>query len=127
MAGPDNNNDQGAQVSSPAMEITDFLPSMELPELLPVAEFLQQSLPFDELPAELLYPTVSKIIISYHIRGEYFDGKTQEKGLRIVRNGAVELRDSDNKLLDNRTTCPRSITIKAFITDIRRGRPYIYS
>lgn len=100
MAGMDDNNDQVPQINSPRVQITDFVPSMDIPELLPVAEFLQQSLPFDELPAELLYPTVTKIVISYHVRGEYFDKETTEKGLRIVRNGAVELRDSDNKLLD---------------------------
>jgi CBS domain-containing protein len=73
---------------------------LAVPELVPIAEFLQQSLPFNELPPELLYQTVDKIIVHYHCRSEVFNADTPEKGLRIVRSGAVEIRDSDNKLLD---------------------------
>ena len=70
------------------------------PELAPVAQFLQQSLPFNELPAEDLRHAVGNILVQYHRRGETFNRDTLDKGLRIVRSGAVELRDSDNKLLD---------------------------
>jgi CBS domain-containing protein len=70
------------------------------PELQPVAEFLGQSLPFNELPVADLYWAVNKIQVQYHCRGEVFNRHTAETGLRIVRSGAVELRDSDNKLLD---------------------------
>ena len=69
-------------------------------ELAPVAAFLQQTLPFNELPEALLYQAVNSIVVYYHCRGESFNRETQDKGLRIVRSGAVELRDSDNKLLD---------------------------
>jgi len=70
------------------------------PELAPVAEFLQQTLPFNELPLTELYRTVDRIVVQYYCRGEVFNKSTAEKGLRIVRSGAVEIRDSDNKLLD---------------------------
>ena len=76
------------------------LPRLTVPELVPIAEFLQQSLPFNELPLDVLYHTVGKIMVQYHCRSDVFNADTQEKGLRIVRSGAVEIRDSDNKLLD---------------------------
>jgi CBS domain-containing protein len=38
--------------------------------------------------------------VSYHPHGERFDAASQPPGLRIVRSGAVDLRDSNNKLLD---------------------------
>jgi len=76
------------------------IPQLAVPELIPLAEFLQQSLPFNELPLDILYHTVGKIIVQYHCRSDVFNADTQEKGLRIVRSGAVEIRDSDNKLLD---------------------------
>jgi len=75
-------------------------PGLAVPELIPIAEFLQQTLPFNELPDESLYATVGKVVVQYHCRGDSFNSETPEKGLRIVRSGAVELRDSDNKLLD---------------------------
>ena len=70
------------------------------PELAPVGQFLHQSLPFSELTPADLYRTVGKIVVQYHCCGENFGKETVEKGLRIVRSGAVEIRDSDNKLLD---------------------------
>ena len=70
------------------------------PELAPVAQFLLQSLPFSELTPADLERTVHKMVVQYHCRGESFDKETVEKGLRIVRSGAVEIRDGDNKLLD---------------------------
>ncbi|MEH6634623.1 MAG: DUF294 nucleotidyltransferase-like domain-containing protein [Halioglobus sp.] len=73
---------------------------LAVPELVPIAEFLQQSLPFNELPLSELYYTVGKIVVQYHCHGDVFNRETQEKGLRVVRSGAVEIRDSDNKLLD---------------------------
>ncbi|MEE4145472.1 MAG: DUF294 nucleotidyltransferase-like domain-containing protein [Halieaceae bacterium] len=75
-------------------------PALAVPELLPVAEFLEQSLPFNELPKAELYRVVGDIVVRYHCRGEVFNRKTEDAGLRIVRSGAVEIRDSDNKLLD---------------------------
>jgi CBS domain-containing protein len=70
------------------------------PELAPIGQFLHQSLPFSELTTEDLHRTVGKIVVQYHPAGESFNKQTAEKGLRIVRSGAVDIRDSDNKLLD---------------------------
>jgi CBS domain-containing protein len=70
------------------------------PELAPIGQFLHHSLPFSELGTEELRGTVGKIVVQYHCRGESFNRQSAEKGLRIVRSGAVEIRDSDNKLLD---------------------------
>lgn len=75
-------------------------PGLETPELISIAEFIQQTLPFNELPEEFLFPVISRIVVEYHCKGDTFDKKTAEKGLRILRSGAVEIRDSDNKLLD---------------------------
>ena len=76
------------------------LQGLATPELITIAEFIQQTLPFNELPPNILYPCVAKILVQYHCHGESFNADTPEKGLRILRSGAVELRDSDNKLLD---------------------------
>ena len=78
----------------------DQFPGLASPELVTIAEFIGQTLPFNELPRELLYPVIAKILVQYHCKGESFDAGTEAKGLRILRSGAVELRDSDNKLLD---------------------------
>jgi len=75
-------------------------PEFASPELAVVADFLQQSLPFNELSRELLRRAVAKTRIHYHCRGERFNKDTGDMGLRIVRSGAVEIRDSKNKLLD---------------------------
>lgn len=75
-------------------------PRLDTPELITIAEFIRQTLPFNELAPEILYPTISEILVQYHTQGESFDANTPERGLRILRSGAVELRDSDNKLLD---------------------------
>ena len=75
-------------------------PGLDTPELISIAEFIQQTLPFNELPEELLFPVISRIVVQYHCKGDTFDKNTAEKGLRILRSGAVEIRDSDNKLLD---------------------------
>jgi CBS domain-containing protein len=87
-------DDQGSVQMEPE------IPHLDVPELLPIAEFLEQSLPFNEIPLRDLYATVGKIVVQYHCRGEIFNRHTEEAGLRIVRSGAVEIRDSDNKLLD---------------------------
>jgi CBS domain-containing protein len=69
-------------------------------ELLAIADVLAQAVPFNQLPDEQLAVAVRNIEISYHRQGERFTRDTPDKGLRIVRSGAVELRDGDNKLLD---------------------------
>ena len=78
----------------------ESIASLDTPELVTIAEFIQQTLPFNELPDDIVYPCIAKILVQYHCQGESFNADTPEKGLRILRSGAVELRDSDNKLLD---------------------------
>lgn len=70
------------------------------PELAMIAEFMQQSLPFNELSDHLLRWAVTKVRIHYYCRGDRFSKDTPDMGLRIVRSGAVEIRDDKNKLLD---------------------------
>lgn len=70
------------------------------PELSSIAEFLRQSLPFNELDEDTLLRVAGAIVIAYHCRGETFDRSTEPMGLRVLRSGAVDIRDSDNKLLD---------------------------
>ncbi|MHA7816606.1 MAG: putative nucleotidyltransferase substrate binding domain-containing protein [Pseudohaliea sp.] len=69
-------------------------------ELASVGEFLAQSLPFDLLEPAELDRAVSALLVSYHPHGDRFDAASEPAGLRIVRSGAVDLRDSSNKLLD---------------------------
>ncbi len=75
-------------------------PGLATPELASIADFIAQTLPFNALPPALLHGVIEKILIYYHRQGESFDATTPEGGLRILRSGAVDLRDADNKLLD---------------------------
>lgn len=70
------------------------------PELAMVGEFLQQSQPFNILVEDEILRVVNKVIVTYHCKGELFTAKTDSKGLRVLRSGAVEIRDGNNKLLD---------------------------
>jgi CBS domain-containing protein len=70
------------------------------PELASIAEFLRQSLPFNKLEETVLRRAAGAIAIQYHCQGDSFDKSTEPAGLRILRSGAVDIRDSDNKLLD---------------------------
>ena len=69
-------------------------------EFAPIAEFLAQTLPFNELSSSELGQAVRALQIRYHAHGESFGQDTEPQGLRILRSGAVDLRDSSNKLLD---------------------------
>ena len=70
------------------------------PELAAIAEFIGQSLPFNELAPALVQRVAAGIVIQYHRQGEAFNRDSEPTGLRILRSGAVDIRDSDNKLLD---------------------------
>ena len=70
------------------------------PELATVGDFLSQSLPFNVLPPEHLVTAVNAINVHYHCRGDTIDDDSGTAGLRIVRSGAVDIRDANNKLLD---------------------------
>ena len=69
-------------------------------ELASVAAFLAPLLPFDLLSGQELDRAVSALRVSYHPHGERFEAGSEPAGLRIVRSGAVDLRDGNNKLLD---------------------------
>ncbi len=69
-------------------------------ELEDVVEFLRGSLPFNELDDENLADAVATLRVSYHRHGERFDVDSPRPGLRVLRSGAVDIRDQDNKLLD---------------------------
>ncbi|EAT12766.1 cyclic nucleotide-binding/CBS domain-containing protein [Bermanella marisrubri] len=75
--------------------------SQELaPELHSIRDFLLECIPFDELPIEEVNRITQFIEISYHRQGTEFTQEDHDTGLRIVHNGAVELRDKNNKLVD---------------------------
>jgi CBS domain-containing protein len=69
-------------------------------DLSDIAVFLRQSPPFYELDAAALEQLVSTLSISYHRQGERFDKNCVPEGLRILRSGAVDIRDGDDSLLD---------------------------
>jgi len=65
-----------------------------------VAAFLSGILPFSDLSDDLLRESVGSLRVSYHPRGTVFAAGEERDGLRILRSGAVDLRDGSNKLLD---------------------------
>lgn len=69
-------------------------------ELEEVREFLRSSLPFNELDEDALGDAVKALRIAYHCQGERFENDVHNPGLRILRSGAVDIRDENNKLLD---------------------------
>lgn len=70
------------------------------PELAAIGNFLGESLPFNELPSDQLMAVLGDIVIHYHRQGTVFSNQDHDGGLRIVRSGAIDIRDEDNKLLD---------------------------
>ncbi len=75
------------------------------PEIAAIAEFLGRCMPFDVLAEPDFDRVVSCLDIRYFRRGHVFDktavgGDACDDGLRILRSGAVEIRDANNKLLD---------------------------
>ena len=70
------------------------------PELTAITDFLQRCAPFDTLPAPALARAAGRMDIAYHVRGETLEVDNADDGLRIIRQGAVELRGEQNQLLD---------------------------
>ena len=62
------------------------VPELSVPELVPVAEFLQQTLPFNELPLQALYQTVPKIVVQYHCQLRYRVNMFAHRSQRCGRN-----------------------------------------
>ena len=70
------------------------------PEIQVVAEFLQRCPPFIVLSQKDFQRLVGCLEITYFRQGHVFNDKESEGGLRILRSGAVEIRDKSGKLLD---------------------------
>jgi CBS domain-containing protein len=70
------------------------------PELSSLLDFLKDCIPFDELPESELGALLTKIEISYYRKGTVFEYTQGDGGLRIIRSGAAELRDKDDRLVD---------------------------
>ena len=70
------------------------------PELADLAAFLGGTPPFNELDAGELDGVAASLRITYHPRSESFDKGSVPMGLRILRSGAVDLRDGEGALLD---------------------------
>ncbi len=69
-------------------------------ELADVVEFLRGSLPFNELDDPTLAKVARQLRTAYCPHGTRFDVNAEQDGLRILKSGAVDIRDADNKLLD---------------------------
>ena len=70
------------------------------PEIQVVAEFLQRCPPFNVLSPADFQRLVGCLEITYFRQGHVFSDQENEGGLRILRSGAVEIRDKSGKLLD---------------------------
>lgn len=80
--------------------MTDAAIRGDASELSSVREFLRGSLPFNELDDHQLESALAAMRVSYHRHGERFSMESELSGLRILRSGAADIRDADNKLLD---------------------------
>ncbi len=70
---------------------------IELPE---ITEFLIAHRPFDELPGEEIARTVRAVEIEYFRRGaQILAADSDNMELHMIRNGAVELHDSEDELV----------------------------
>jgi len=70
------------------------------PEIQVVADFLQRCPPFNVLSQTDFQCLIGCLAITYFRQGHVFDDQANEGGLRILRSGAVEIRDKNGKLLD---------------------------
>ncbi|TVL08483.1 cyclic nucleotide-binding protein [Shewanella algae] len=74
---------------------------MDESELLPIRSFLQQTVPFDELPQPLLEQCCRTIGIGYYSKSmKAVPLDSANPMLYIVRSGAFEVRDAEGELLD---------------------------
>ncbi len=65
-----------------------------------VADFLRDCLPFNDLPTSDFNQVVTQLEVTYYNQGHQFDPDREDDGLRVIRSGAIELRDSKNRLFD---------------------------
>ncbi len=76
--------------------MSDRLP----PELIEITEFFGASPPFNELTREQQANAAASLQIIYHPQGERFEVGAIPAGLRILRSGAVDIRNGEGALLD---------------------------
>lgn len=96
------------------------------PELQHIKEFLQEAPPFDALTVAQLDHLLPSLDIIYYRRGHRFslaeDPKNATGGLRVVRSGAVELRDGNEGLID------RIDQASSFnLLSLQKGHPGIFA
>lgn len=65
-----------------------------------ITDFLSESLPFDELELAELDRIATQLVIQYQRSGDALNVETCTPGLRILRSGAVELMDEQDKLIE---------------------------
>ena len=70
------------------------------PELSVVSDFLRPLMPFNSLPEDDFRGLIRTITIQYHTRGQQLGQADYEDGLRILRSGAVDIRNQKGQLLD---------------------------
>ncbi len=69
-------------------------------ELIEIRDFLAQRHPFDLLPQQLQDELPTLISIHYLRRGHSFPPTDSEDALYVIRSGAIEMRDSEGKLIN---------------------------
>ena len=82
------------------MDTTNAAPTIDNPSRSIIAEFLRECLPFNDLPEDDFAWVVNRLEVISFKQGHIFNEDSPNPGLRIVRSGAVELRDSKAQLLD---------------------------
>lgn len=70
------------------------------PELKVVSDFLQPLMPFNSLPADDFRGLIRNINIQYFTQGQQVTHRSSDDGLRIIRSGAVDIRNRQGQLLD---------------------------
>ena len=76
--------------------MTDTLPA----ELSDIATFMAASPPFNALSVDEVNAAAATLKVVYHPHADSFDRHSQPEGLRILRSGAVDIRDAEGALLD---------------------------
>ena len=73
----------------------------DLPEIIPIIDFLKICSPFDQLSEDELAEVARQLGIVYYKQGMIFRVDPEKtSGLRILRSGAIEIRSDDGQLLD---------------------------
>lgn len=74
---------------------------MDASEIQPLMQFLEQLVPFDSLPQELLSASVRALSVGYYSKTMgHVPLDADHPQLYIVRSGAFEVRDAEGELVD---------------------------